>query len=357
LLNADITGNVSYDVRFLSEMLTPEEYPAGQFPVQLSLNGEDFYSVLDVVDTIPPTATPLSRTIKMGEEVLPEYFVKDIYDASPIASIAFATEPDVLTAGDQIVEIEIDDVFGNRGSFKAQLTVLPNEVPPTIEGIRDIESMMGNTIMYRRGVNAYDAFGRSLDLSVDSSGVNQHVVGTYTAIYWAEDCCGQRTEVEIDVNIVSFDPQWVNDRVDSILDEILQEGMTQVEQARTIFTWIRRNVSYSGSISRRFIYEGAFQALQNRRGNCFVFYSISEVMLTRAGIPNQRIERIPGAATRHNWNLINPDDLGWYHFDATLARFMFTNSQAASYTRQTLASRGTRDFYTFDPSLYPEIAP
>jgi transglutaminase-like putative cysteine protease len=357
LLNADITGSVSYDVRFLSQMLPPEDYPVGQFLVQLLLNEDTFFATLDVVDTTPPTATPVNKTIQMSEEVVADDFVTDIFDASPITSVAFATEPDVFAAGDQVVEIEIDDVFGNRGSFKARLTVLPNEVPPTIGGVRNIDSMVGNTIIYRRGVEAYDAFGRALDINVDSSGVNQNTVGMYTATYWVVDCCGLRTEIEIDVNIVSVDPQWVDERVDGILEVILQEGMTQVEQARAIFTWVRRNISYASGITRTYVYEGAFQALQNRHGNCFIYYSISEVMLTRADIPNMRIERIPGTPTRHNWSLINPDGMGWYHFDATMARFMFTNSQAANYTRQTQLTTGQQNFYTFNPSLYPEIVP
>lgn len=360
LRNSSIANGVPFEVRFITETLRPEEYPAGRFPVQLSLNGETFHSVLDVVDTIPPEATPVDMTIPMGEEIFPADFVTDIYDVSPIASISFAAEPDIYSAGSQTVEIVVEDAFGNRGFFEAQLYVLPNEVPPVIEGARTIDSMVGNTIMYRRGVEAFDAFGRPLGFSVDSSGVNQHVIGRYTATYWTEDHCGLSTEVEIIVNVVSIDPAWVDERVDNILAEILLEDMTQVEQARAIFEWVRANVYYTGTISRSFVYEGAFQALQNRRGNCFVRYAISEVMLTRAGIPNQRIVRIPSALTPHNWNLINPDDLGWYHFDTSPApvyvnRFMFTSSQAARYTRQIVEASGQRDFYTFNPLLYPEI--
>jgi len=34
---------------------------------------------------------------------------------------------------------------------------------------------------------------------------------------------------------------------------------------------------------------------------------------------------------------------------------MFTSSQAARYTRQIVEASGQRDFYTFNPLLYPEI--
>jgi hypothetical protein len=93
-----------------------------------------------------------------------------------------------------------------------------------------------------------------------------------------------------------------------------------------------------------------------------VFYAISELLLTMAGIPNMRIDRIPGTTSTHVWNLINPDELGWHHFDTTplivrqLDRFMFTQTQAEEFTRIINAEGQGRDYFTFDPELYPEIA-
>jgi len=360
LRNAAIAEMAHYDIRFIVAPLPPEKYQVGLIPVMLELNGSVFQSMLHVEDRTPPTATPVGRTIPMGEEVVPGYFVADIHDASPIASVAFVSEPDVFAAGEQAVDIAIEDVFGNQGIFRALLTVLPNEIPPVILGTRTIESMFGTPIMYRQGVSAYDAFGRSLDFSVDNSGVDHNVAGRYYATYWVEDCCGLRAEVEVVVHIVSIDPQYVRERVDVILEGLLSEGMTQVEQARAIFNWVTRNVSYSGAIGRESVYEGAFQALQHRRGNCFVYAAISEVMLTRAGIQNMSIARIPGNRTNHRWNLINPDGLGWYHFDTAgapvwLDRFMFTSSQARDATERVIRATGQMNYYTYDPDLYPDI--
>jgi len=109
------------------------------------------------------------------------------------------------------------------------------------------------------------------------------------------------------------------------------------------------------------VYESANQALVHRRGDCFVFYSIAELLLTMADIPNMRIDRIGGTTTRHAWNLINPDGLGWHHFDTTphivrqLDRFMFTQTQAEEFTRIIQAEGQGRDYFTFYPELYPEI--
>jgi len=126
---------------------------------------------------------------------------------------------------------------------------------------------------------------------------------------------------------------------------------------------VRRNMTYSPvRTAPATSYEGAYRALRDRRGNCFNYFSLSEVLLTRAGIPNMRIDRIPGTPTRHRWNLVNPDNLGWHHFDANPTRLelwaqtaFFTSSQARRFTRMYVEHDGTRDYFTYDPTLYPEI--
>jgi len=238
------------------------------------------------------------------------------------------------------------------------------DTPPVFEGLRTIESMKGVPIIYRQGVSAYDGLGRPLDFEVDSSNVDYNTIGEYTAIFSAEDDYGHSTEINVTVLIVEIDTQWVNELVDDVLKEILTDGMTQVDQARAIFTWIKSNVSFTAmAAAPQSAYEGAYRALQDRRGGCTIFSSLSYVMLTRAEIPNLRIERVPEAPTRHRWNLINPDGLGWFHFDAFPILlggprdelYMFTASHAANFTRHMTAVDGVAMYYVYDPDLYPEI--
>jgi len=154
--------------------------------------------------------------------------------------------------------------------------------------------------------------------------------------------------------------------VDEILKEIISDDMTQVDKARAIHSWIRRNVGYAASLGGpESIYEGAHRALTDRRGNCYIYYSIGEVMLTQAGIPNMKIQRdrsIPG--TTHLWSIINPDELGWYHFDATpmtsslgfnSLTYMFTDTDAARFAAAYTERHGAPTYYTYDRDLYPEI--
>ncbi|MCL2378221.1 MAG: transglutaminase-like domain-containing protein [Defluviitaleaceae bacterium] len=348
----------------------------GEYIVRVSVNGVFFISRVSVADTTPPIVTLKNITIPMGQAVEPYDFIVDHFDFSPVLrscaiygrvpTIAawFVNEPYVFTPGEQIVEIEFIDYFYNKAVYSAVLTVLPNTVPPRILGARDIFTQIGSPIIFRRGVEAADAFGRPLDFTVDSSYVNIHEVGIYTAVYHTVDAWGLQAEVTVYVHVLEVDPVRVRELANAVLDSILHYDMTQVQQAQAIFDWISVNVAYAADVSRSTVYEGAYQGLRNRRGDCFVFYSVSEILLTQARIPNMHIRRIEGTPTRHSWNLINPDGIGWFHFDTTpltpifgqrLNRFMFTSYQARHHTQLIQSYFGMRDYYTYDPDLYLEI--
>jgi len=361
--NAAVATGVRFDVGFIQEPLPLEEYPVGEHTLHLFLNYAEFEVTLIVSDTTAPAAVAVDYFIRIGEDVIPENFVTDIFDASPIASITFVEEPDVFARQDQSVEITVEDIFGNYAVFTSTLFIELNQSPPIIEGVDTLVVRVGTPIIYLANVSAFDDFGRELEVNVDSSDVDQHTVGIYSVLYYVYDLSGQRTEIEADVHVVDVDIEYVHERVDAALAVILNDDMTQLDMVLAIHHWVRHNVSYTtvrGGPDTA--YEGAYIALRNRRGNCFIFYSISEVMLTRAGIPNMRIERIPGTPTRHRWNLVNPDNLGWHHFDSFPTRTgqgphmaFFTSSEAADLSRRIQAINNMRNYYTYDPELYPEI--
>jgi len=355
---------VDVDMAIHSGLPTGDSLGVGRHTVTVSVNGSFFHPEIIVQDTTPPTAELTDIIIPMGKAVELDDFVISYFDESPVVDIWFVREPDVFTDGEQVIEIGFKDYFGNQAVYSALLTVRPNTVPPQIFGTSDMTVQIGSPIIFRMGVSAEDAFGRPLEFFVDSSDLNINELGTYTVIYYTIDAWGLRTEVEITVTVLDVDPGRVRDLAQAVLDNILREGMTQEQEARAIFDWTQNNVAYAATITRDTVYEGAYQALRNRRGDCFVFYAISEVLLTLAGIPNMHIQRIPDSPSRHSWNLINPDGLGWYHFDATpmqpvhnqrLNRFMFTSSQARANTILIARELNTPDYYTYDPDLYPEI--
>ncbi|MCL2663126.1 MAG: transglutaminase-like domain-containing protein [Oscillospiraceae bacterium] len=362
--NIHTASGIAYDLRFVEEPLLLEEYDVGEHTLFLTLNGSPFEVQLDVADTTPPTATAIAVVINAGETAEPRQFLTDYYDASGIKSVEFVSMPNFLSDRDQIVEIEVTDNNGNSSIFNSELIVILNTEDPVIEGTDTIISRVNNPIIYLAGVTAFDDKGRALDVQVDSSGVDQFTVGEYTVLYYVVDATGNRSEVRETVFIIDVDIEAVYEEVDSVLDVILNDDMSQLEKVRAIHRWIQREIGYVnvGGGPPPTVYDAAYRALRQRGGNCFNYYALAEVMLTRAGIPNMLIERIPGTPTRHRWNLVNPDDLGWHHFDSVPAGLnlgvraaFFTDSEAREFSERLQAERGRQDYFTYNPDLYPEI--
>jgi len=243
----------------------------------------------------------------------------------------------------------------------------PDNKPPVIAGTGTIYTYLADPVLYLQGVEAYDDLGSDLtdSIIIDTSAVDLFSEGIYTVIYNVEDLNGLLTEVEENVHVIAVDPEQVNKKVDVILKNILSENMTQLDKIKAIYSWVGRNVFYAGTNnSEQSVYESAYFALIHRKGDCHVFYSISEVMLTRAGIPNMPIERIPGTPLSHRWSLVNPDELGWHHYDSLTSQLglgfktaFFTDSQAMELAGQILELDPDLmlDYYTYDPKLYPEV--
>lgn len=140
-----------------------------------------------------------------------------------------------------------------------------------------------------------------------------------------------------------------------VLDGIVRDGMTQLEQARAVFDYVHDHITYTGQSDKSDWENGAYAGLITGRGDCFTYYAVSRALLTALGIDNLAVERV-GGETRHFWNLVDCGD-GWYHFDACprssklppFLSFMFTDRQAADFTAEA-----GRSYYDFDGSLLPE---
>ena len=367
LQNPEVAARVPFEVGFTEVPQPLESYAVGDFPLHLALNDAPFVITLKVIDTTPPTATLVDQTIKVGDEIEPESFISEANDASPPVTFAFVEYPNVFAREEQTVQIAVTDAFDNTSIFTAELTILFNAIAPVIEGTPDmIEFEIGHPIDYLEGVTALDDFDRELEPQVDLHDVDEETEGTYTAIYYAEDLSGLRTSIEVTVHVISVSPDYVNERADEILSRILRDGMSQERKALEIHNWIRWTLSPGDDESdTESITAAAYRGISSRRGDSNVYAAVAELLLTRAGIPNMRIERSTDAedAKEHFWMLINPDDKGWHHFDAfptgvsglNNRTSMFTDEQAKDFAERIESANGPKDYYSYDKDLYPAI--
>ena len=365
LLNPEFAARAEFEVRFTENPLPLEQYPVGDFPLHLALNDAPYIITLRIVDTTPPTATTADQTIKVGDEILPESFITDAFDDSPPITMSFVEEPNVFSREVQTVHIAVTDAFDNTAYYSAELTIEFNQEPPLIEGAPYvIEFELGHPVDYLEGITAHDDFGRELEVQIDDHEIDVETEGTYTAIIFAEDLSGLRTDIEVIVHVITVSPEYVNERVDAILARIIRDGMSQERIIQEIHTWVRRNLSSAEVESDTdSITAAAYRAIDTGKGDSHVYAAISELLLTRAGIENMRIERTPESETEHFWMLVNPDDKGWYHFDAfptgifALGNLthMFTDAQAKDFAERIKTNDGPDNYYTYNPELYPDI--
>ncbi len=229
--------------------------------------------------------------------------------------------------------------------------------PPVISGVKDITIPAGGSVSYKRGVSVSDDRDKDITFTVDNSQVKLYMVGDYPITYIAADKAGNTTEVTATLHVEeptvnTATEELVNHMADELLEEITTDSMSQYEAAEAIFNWVHENVGYVDHSPKEDWIKGAYRGLKEHQGDCFVYAMTSKCLLTRAGIENMDIEKIP-AKTSHYWNLINLGE-GWYHFDNTRRKdgysfFYCTDEEIMKYSR---AHDGS---HNYDSTQYPEI--
>lgn len=227
--------------------------------------------------------------------------------------------------------------------------------PPVITGVQELTVVVGSNVSYKRNVTATDNQDGEVELTVDTGSVDLNTVGDYPIIYRAKDKAGNRTEVVTTIHVVMEDGSTgglVDAEADQLLEELGIQDMTPYEAARAIYDWVHSQIAYVDSGVRDNGITGAYQGLVERKGDCYTYASTAQCLLSRAGIENQMIEKIP-SETEHYWNLINLGD-GWYHFDATRRSdgstfFYVTNAELMAY------SDAHNNSHRYNPENYPQI--
>ena len=147
----------------------------------------------------------------------------------------------------------------------------------------------------------------------------------------------------------------VNQLADDALATIIKTGMTNREKAQAIYKYIQSHVGYISFSEKGDYIRAAYEGLATGKGDCYVYASVAKVMLTRAGITNMDIERIPEGDSMHYWNLVDiGDGHGWYHFDTTPRKdktkfFLWDDASIKAY------SDAHNNCHNYDRSLYPDI--
>ncbi|MCM1264551.1 MAG: hypothetical protein NC313_17710, partial [Butyrivibrio sp.] len=341
------------DVSFVTQVESIDYTKIGDYEILINADGQTYKSMLHIVDTTAPEVRV--RNIE-GYALLPvsaDDFTISIDDVTQV-SAAFVVEPDLSYIGTQDLEIVYTDEENNDVVKQVKLTLIEDTEPPVIEGAADLKIFIGDSVSYRKDVTVTDNCPDGLLMTVDTSQVDLNAEGIYPVIYTATDIAGNTAEVTVHLTVAPrvYDINEVYAAADAVLAKIITPEMTQLEQARAIFDYVVRHVGYISDSAKEDWVRGAYEGLVYGKGDCYVYACTSKVLLTRAGIANIDIEKIP-SKSHHYWNLVNVGD-GWYHFDTTPRKdhpviFMWNDAQMMEYSDRHYKS------HNYDHSLYPVV--
>lgn len=341
-----------------ASIIEPSSVPEkmGTYPAKIQIDDIIYDSNIVVTDLTPPKGDPVDQQIWQNDQIEASKFVTNIKDLTNV-TVRFKEQPDFSLVGQQTVKIILSDENNNETELEAKLTVIQDTEPPEIYGVKDNTIYINTPVSFKKGVYVYDNRDGEIPVQVDTSNVNQKVEGQYKVIYTATDSSGNtsRKEAIYTVKQERVTMEQLEELADEILAKITTPDMDLREKAWEIYKYVNKHLTYTGySDKTDWMYE-AYNGIVNGVGDCFTYFSMSELLLNRIGMQTMRVERLtkPGEA-RHYWHLVNFGE-GWYHFDACihipkLVSFMLTDAEMDAFS-----ARVGKDnyYYRFDKSNYP----
>lgn len=112
----------------------------GRHLLMVEKEGHRRLVVLSIEDTTAPRAQGLSLTIGIDEELTPDQCISQLVDEQLVA-VSFVQTPVFHKAGEQEVEILLEDLSGNRNTVTSTLTILGVQPQVVVEAGEDFPSI------------------------------------------------------------------------------------------------------------------------------------------------------------------------------------------------------------------------
>lgn len=372
LPSADVFTGKAGVGEYLSDISSISPNAAGIYMLQISADGNTFDVVLEITDTVAPTATV---TPQVCYNKIPEAseFISGIIDKSRV-TVSYETEPDMVSSGRVDVNIVLTDAHGNKTVYSTYFEVMSDTKAPEILKAPDaLEVDTGATIIWRASVEATDDSGK-VQLDLDTTGADLDTPGVYTVEIVARDDAGNETrrKVKLTVHDGSITESMLFDVIKKIeKDLLITSKMNAEEKVYSVFRYVYDNMKYSNTSAHIDWKQEAYVTLNGGfTGDCFTYCATSYAILKYLGFDVHIVERaesakIEGTGT-HFWVLVNigsEAEPKWYHFDATpqrspynLATYLMTDAQLEAYTKWRNDTYKLENYYTYDVEKFPEVS-
>ena len=341
-------------VELLTDIEDIDPVKVGKYPLKINVDGESFDVAIVVKDTVPPVVTFKDVNSYTTIHRSPEEFIASAEDISAM-KYSFVEAPDITKVGEQDVVVSVMDAGGNEVTNTCKLTLKEDTDYPVISGVSDITVVTGSTVSYKTGVTVTDECKEGLSLTVDNSSVHIQAAGVYPIVYTARDASGHETKATCNLIVKEreYSQAQVNSMADQVIAKIITPGMSGRDKCMAIYKYVRSHMSYISHSEKGNYLRGAYEGLFDGKGDCFVYAATAKVLLTRAGIPNYDIAKIPAGSSTHYWNLVDIGT-GWLHFDCTPRLdhptiFLWDDPTMMAYSNQHWKS------HNYDHSIYPRV--
>lgn len=326
----------------------------GEYVVVIN-DGKEREITIKVVDTIDPVVMPKQGVVGVGKEIDPMSFVEKYEDATALKGEVLS-KIDTSKSGVYDIELKFTDLGGNSTIVVTKVIVSDDTIPPEIACPDSKQINVGDSVLFSQLVSATDnEFATSeITLDYDTSELRVNEEGEYTVTITATDPAGNMAVREMKIVVIKpkYSQETVDELADAVLSEITKDNMSDKEKATAIYKWVQSNVGYISHSDKDDWLKAAYEGLHDHQGDCYVYAMVSKELLTRAGIKNMDIEKIP-AESRHYWNLVDYGE-GWYHFDTTPRKrrhnfCLVTTQELLEY------SNANNKSHNYNADNYPEI--
>ena len=350
----------------------------GEYEIYILCGRRRIKVTLTVEDTKAPKAVLLELFVnKDGPYPAAIDFFREVEDVSEVTAKFKNTinTSDVTLDTPYEVQLELSDSYGNKRSYKTQMTFIVDTVAPAIEAPSKIVGYVGDAIAYRKDVKVSDNCFGDVQLDVDSASVNTDKAGTYKIRYTATDKAGNVSTLDVVVEILA--EKISNDALMAKIEKLasslgISKNMSKEEQVKRIYAYVNSPKSSASTANIVFTDKSntdrsdwareAYLTLQNGSGDCYSYFAVSKAFFEYFGIENKDIQRSAGVKTQsgtHFWSMVNIGTANapqWYYYDATRLLKAHKTGSGCLFTEDQLVDYNTTvqvGFLTYDHTGYP----
>lgn len=218
------------------------------------------------------------------------------------------------------------------------------------EPIRICYSDRKKTYKFKDHVMATDTRDGKVSFKADTSKINWNKEGIYKVYYTAKDKAGNVGKAYAKVQV--YIPGTAENVADQVLRSVIKKSWSEEKKLRAIYRYVKGHCSYVDSGTHKDWRNTGLRGIRYQSGDCFTYYAVAKLLISRAGFYNLTVTRYPVARAHHWWNLVYVRG-GWYHLDTTPRQ---RDGKFCLVTDAQLRSYSTGLTFSFDKKKYPERA-